>query len=97
MTDQHTTPIDTGALAMFALGAETITLDALNGMSAAKREDLDALLRKGAQVYLHVLVVPEIIILLMCDPAPGDPSQPPIEIARVGVAKASDAVKKAMH
>jgi hypothetical protein len=82
MTDRQKIQMDADAAATFAEAAATITTNALNGLSEAARPGIDARITRGAELYLHVQMLPEYIVVLALDPKPGDPASSPLEIAR---------------
>ena len=90
MTERRAIPMDTEQAALFAETAAAITTAALNGLSDAARAGIDARIAQGAQLYLHVQMLPEYIVVLALDAAPGDSAQPPLEIARYTGATGED-------
>lgn len=83
MADEHRAiPMDAEQAALFAETAASITTAALNGLSEGARAGVAARLQAGGQLYLHVQMVPEYVVVLALDPAPGDSACAPLEIAR---------------
>lgn len=96
MTERRAIPMDTDQAALFAETAAAITTSALNGLSAAARAGVDARIAAGAELYLHVQMLPNYIVVLALDPGPADPTQAPLELARYTGAT-SDDIKKLLN
>jgi hypothetical protein len=89
-----TIPMDTDQAATFAEACGSITTSALNGLSEAARANIAAQIEKGGvELYLHVQMLPEYIVVLALA---GDPSKPPLELARWSGA-APEAIKRVLN
>lgn len=91
--ERRAIPMDTEQAALFAETAASITTAALNGLSEAARAGVAARLQAGGQLYLHVQMAPEYVVVLALDPGPG---MPPLEIARYAGAAPED-VRRALN
>jgi hypothetical protein len=96
MTERRAIPMDVDQAALFAETAAAITTSALNGLSEAARAGVDARITQGAELYLHVQMLPNYIVVLALDPKPGDPASAPLEIARYTGATPED-IKRLMN
>ncbi len=94
--ERRAIPMDAEQAALFAETAAAITTAALNGLSDAARAGVAARIEAGAELYLHVQMLPEYIVVLALDPVPGDPSQAPLELARYAAA-ASEDIKRLLN
>jgi hypothetical protein len=96
MTERRKIEMDADAAAIFAEAAATITTNALNGLPDGARAGVAARIEAGGELYLHVQMLPNYVVVLALDPAPGDPSKVPLEIARYTGAT-SDDIKRLLN
>lgn len=94
MVEKTTAPMDDEQARIFGEACASITSSAMDALTDSIRAGVINRLQQGGNLYLHVQMIPEFVVVLALDP--GDPAKPNMEIARWSGAS-SEAVKRVLN